>query len=50
MWALSAGRVMKEMLGAMKDISIVEPMVTLRSRMHREDVPQLEALADAILG
>lgn len=48
-WAPTAGRVMKEMLGAMKDISIVEPMVTLRSRMHKEDVPQLEALADAML-
>ena len=48
-WAPSAGRVMKEMLGAMKDITIVEPMVTIRSRMHAEDLPKLEALADAML-
>ena len=48
-WAPSAGRVMKEMLGAMKDITVIEPMVTIRSRMHAEDIPKLEALADAIL-
>ncbi|MBP5383232.1 MAG: MBL fold metallo-hydrolase [Bacteroidales bacterium] len=48
-WAPSAGRVMKEMLGTMKEIEIVEPMVTIRSRMHREDFPAMDALADAIL-
>ena len=48
-WAPSAGRVMKEMLGAMKEISLVEPMVTIRSRMHAEDLPKLTALADAVL-
>ncbi len=48
-WAPSAGRVMREMFGAMKEVSIVEPAVTIRSRMRPEDVPALEALADAIL-
>ena len=48
-WAPSAGRVMKEMLGAMKDVQIVEPMVTIRSRMRREDFPAFDAIADAIL-
>ena len=48
-WAPSAGRVMKEMLSAMKNVTVVEPMVTIRSRMHAEDLPKLEALADAIL-
>ena len=48
-WAPCAGRVMKEMLGAMKDIEIVEPMVTIRSRMKQADIPAMEALADAIL-
>lgn len=48
-WAPSAGRTMKEMFGAMKDVEIVEPMVTIRSRMHSEDLPKLEALADAML-
>ena len=48
-WAPSAGKVMKEMLGTMKDIEIVEPMVTIRSRMHREDFPAMDELAEAIL-
>ena len=48
-WAPSAGRVMKEMLAGMKEIEIVEPMVTIRSRLKRSDLPNLDALADAIL-
>lgn len=48
-WAPSAGRVMKEMLGAMKNVEVVEPMVTIRSRMKQTDIPALEALADALL-
>ena len=49
-WAPCAGRVMKGMLEQMKDIEIVEPMVTIRSAMKQGDIPALEALADAILG
>lgn len=48
-WAPCAGRIMKEMLQAMKDITLVEPMVTIRSRMKQSDLEQLNALADSIL-
>ena len=48
-WAPSAGRVMRGMLEQMKELEIVEPMVTIRSRMKREDLPAMEALADALL-
>ena len=48
-WAPSAGRVMKEMIEAMKDCEIVEPMVTIRSRMKPADEEQLALLADNIL-
>ena len=48
-WAPSAGRVMREQLSAMKEIELVEPTVTLRSRMKDSDLAALEALADAIL-
>ena len=48
-WAPSAGRVMREQLSAMKEIELVEPLVTLRSRMKDSDLAALEALADAIL-
>ena len=48
-WAPSAGRVMREMLGAMKDVTVLEPTVTIRSRLRPEDLPALEALADAVM-
>ncbi|MBO4800664.1 MAG: FprA family A-type flavoprotein [Bacteroidaceae bacterium] len=48
-WAPSAAKTMRPMLEAMKQVEVVEPVVTLRGRMKNEDLPQLEALADAIL-
>jgi flavorubredoxin len=48
-WAPSAGRVMKEMLSSMNGVEIVEPMVTIRSRMKQADIPFLESLADSLL-
>lgn len=48
-WAPTAGKVMSVMLEQMKNIEIVGPMVTIRSRMKQTDVPQLEALANAML-
>lgn len=48
-WAPSAGKAMKELLGQMKDTTLVEPVVTLRSAMKESDIPALEALAEAVL-
>lgn len=48
-WAPSAGKVMKELFGAMKDVEMVGDLVTIRSRMKDSDRAALEALADAIL-
>ena len=48
-WAPCSGRIMKGMLEQMKDIDVVEPVVTIRSRMKQTDLPAFEALADAIL-
>ena len=48
-WSPTAGKVMKELFGSMKDVEIVGDLVTLRSRMKEADIPALEALADAIL-
>ncbi|MCR5713300.1 MAG: MBL fold metallo-hydrolase [Bacteroidales bacterium] len=48
-WAPSAGRVMREMLGAMKNIEIVEPMVTIRSRLKHSDLPALDNLAGQLV-
>ena len=49
-WAPSAGRVIRQMLSEMKDMELVEPVVTIRSRMKPSDETALAALADAILG
>lgn len=48
-WAPSAGRVMKEMFSAMKEVELVDPAITIRSRLKQADIPALEALADAML-
>jgi flavorubredoxin len=48
-WAPTAGKVMKGMIEAMKDCEIVEPMVTIRSRMKTGDEALLEQLADALI-
>ena len=48
-WAPSAGRVAREMLETMKNVSVLEPVVTIRSRMKPADLPALEALAAALL-
>ena len=48
-WAPSAAKIMRPMLEGMKQVEVVEPVVTLRGRMKDADLPQLEALAEAIL-
>ena len=48
-WAPTAGRVMRGMLESMKNIEIVEPMVTIRSRMNDGDAPAMEQLASNLL-
>ena len=48
-WAPSAGKVMRTMIEAMKDCEIVEPMVSIRSRMKAADEALLEQLADNLV-
>ena len=48
-WAPSAGKVMRSMIEGLKDCEIIEPMVTIRSRMKSADEAQLEQLADSLL-
>lgn len=47
-WAPSAGRHIAEMLSHMKDMTIVSPTVTIRSRLHADDLPTLRALAASL--
>ena len=48
-WAPSAGRVMKEMLGTMKNVNVIEPLVTIRSRMKEQDMASIRELAENIV-
>ena len=48
-WAPSAGKTMKEIVSTMKDIDIVEPMVTIKSTMKDDDLAKLNELATNIL-
>ncbi len=48
-WAPMAAKVMKEALAGMKDITVPEPTVTVKGAPKATDVPQLEALAEALL-
>ena len=47
-WAPTAARTMKSILETMKNIEIVEPVVTIRSVMKDSDLPEMEKLADAM--
>ena len=47
-WGPTAARTMKGILDTMKNITLVEPVVTIRSTMKDSDLPAMEALAGAI--
>lgn len=48
-WSPNAAKCMKEILEQMKDIEIVEPVVTIRSTLNNESKEQLKLLADNII-
>ena len=43
-WSPSAGRTMKAILTDMKEIEIVEPMITIRSKMKDADIEEMKNL------
>lgn len=47
-WAPTAARTMRNILDTMKNITIVEPVVTIKSVLKETDIPALEQLADAL--
>lgn len=48
-WAPSSARTMKEILSQMKEITVLEPVVTLRGTVKDSDVQQLKALAQELV-
>ena len=47
-WAPTAAKTMRGILDTMKNITIVEPVVTIKSALKENDIPTLEELADAL--
>lgn len=48
-WAPMAGKCMKESLAQMKEITVLEPIVTIKSTLNEASNAQLEALAEALV-
>ena len=48
-WAPTAGRAMRKIIDTFKDVTVVEPMVTIMSTLKPTDMPALERLADEVL-
>ena len=48
-WAPMAGKVMKDSLSQMKEITVLEPVVTIKSTLNEASAEQLEFLADALV-
>lgn len=49
-WAPSAARAMRGILETMKEVEIVEPVVTIKSTLKATDLPVLEQLAEVLKG
>ena len=49
-WAPSGGKKMREAMEEMKDITIVEPIVTVESAVKAKTIEDLKVLADALIG
>ena len=47
-WAPNAAKVIKDMLSTMKNIEIVEPVVTIKTRLSKESEEKMKELEDAI--
>ena len=47
-WALSAGRKMTEMLSSMKNIRMIEPMVSIKSSLKSEQMEAVDSIAQKI--
>ena len=48
-WAPSAGKCMKNILQEMKDLKILEPVITIKSRMKDTNIQEMNKLVDEVL-
>lgn len=48
-WAVTAGKQMRAMLEELKDVTVLDTQITVKSAMKKEQEAELDALADAII-
>ena len=48
-WAPMAGKIMKETMTGMKEIAVLEPVVTIKSTLNADSIAALETLCEALL-
>ncbi len=48
-WSPAAAKAIKAELAEMKDITVIEPVVTIKGRMKEEDKAKLQALAEQLV-
>ncbi len=48
-WAPMAGKCIKSLLETMKNITVAEPVVSVKSALKPDNIPQLETLADNLI-
>ena len=48
-WGVLSGKQMKEIIGSMKNMTILEQMVTVKSSLKESQMEELDAMADAIV-
>ncbi len=48
-WAPSAARTLRPIVEQLKDVTLLEPVVTIKSSLKETDIPNLEKLADALV-
>lgn len=48
-WAPSAARVMNETISKMKEINLIEPVITIKTTMKQNDIEKLQKIADKLI-
>lgn len=48
-WAATSGRQMNEMVSGMKDMTVLEPTITIKSALNDSQSEEMDAMVDAIL-
>ena len=48
-WAATSGRQMNEMISGMKEMTVLEPAITIKSALNDNQSEEIDAMVDAIL-